>query len=117
MVVGYNNGIGILLFPRDSFTLREAMKQFLTSQKDDQFWLARFRRSDVPKEDRDCLEAEHQNKNKARNGAVIPLSDVFCGRRFICDLEKADQWETSSLRLQVHLGQTLIPHDRRKQIE
>ena len=117
IVVGYDAGIGILLIPRDSVTLKSALRQFLTSQNDDLYRLVRFRRSNVCKEDRDCLDAVHQTRNKRSLGPVVPLSDVFCGRRFLCDLIKAEVWEISSIRLEVHLEQIPIPPDRRKRIE
>jgi len=117
IVVGYDAGIGVLLIPRDSITLQSALRQFITSQNDDLYRLVRFRRSDVPKEDRDCLDAEHQTRNKKSQRSVVPLSDVFCGRRFLCSLIKAEVWEISSICLQVHFEQLPIPHDRRKRIE
>lgn len=117
IVVGYDAGIGIFLIPRDSVTLESALRQFLTSQNDDLYRLVRFRRSNVCKEDRDCLDAVHQTRNKRSQGPVVPLSDVFCGRRFLCDLIKAEVWEISSIRLEVHLEQIRIPPDRRKRIE
>jgi hypothetical protein len=114
IVVGYDAGIGVLLVPRDKVTLQSALRQFLTSSNEDLYRLVQFRRSDVPKVDRDCLDADHQSRNKKSPRSVVPLSDVFCGRRFLCDLTKAEVWEVSSLRLQVHFEQLQIPNDLRK---
>jgi hypothetical protein len=118
IVVGYEAGIGILLIPRDGVTLQLALRQFITSEHHNLYELVRFNRTtDVTKGDRACLDAEHQARKDKIKPSVVSLSDVFCGRRFLCDLCEAQVWKISSLRLQVQFEQIPIPNDRRKRIE
>ncbi|MFM7165546.1 MAG: hypothetical protein ACKO3T_09885, partial [Planctomycetaceae bacterium] len=117
IVVGYDYGIGILLIPRDRVTLDAAMWQFIKDKGDSLYRLVQFKRTDVPKSDQDCLDAVHQKSNVRSKRAVVSLGDVYCGRRFACDVREGEVMEISSLRLQAQSPQGQIPGDRRKQTE
>lgn len=117
IVVGYDYGTGILLIPREGVTVESALGHFFMGKGDRLYQLVRFNRIDVPKDDRDCLDAVHLERKKKSRQANVSLADVYCGRSFLCDVSGVDVWEISSLRLQERSPQRPIPNDLRKRIE
>lgn len=113
IVVGYDCGKGLLLFPQQGVDLALARKQFIAGSNSPKYWLAEFNWSGLEKLDRDAIQAEYDRLRPHRASGVTSLSDVLCGRTFRFSVDFFGTWRASEIALQTHIRPIAIPRERR----